>query len=185
MGGLVARSACLQAAAAQRPWLKRLSRVICLATPHDGSPLEKLGNLTTSILGAVALPATRIPAELANTRSAGLKDLRFGNVLRADWQGQDADALLRDTRRAPPPLEVPLHCLAVSVTADPQHPAGRLLGDFMVRVRSASGGAAAREGDTAEVLGGLDHYGVLNHPRVYAQIRALCATGLRSSHCST
>jgi len=170
MGGLVVRSACHQAAG--RPWLERLSRIVCLATPHHGSPLEKLGSLTTALLDVWGVPATEIPAELLKLRSAGLKDLRYGNLLHDDWRGRDPDALLEDTRRPPPPLDgVATHRLAASFTHDPRHPVGRLLGDFMVRVSSAAGSPEA------EVLGGLDHYAVLNDPRVYERLRAWCALG--------
>jgi hypothetical protein len=43
MGGLVARSACHQAGGSA--WLKHLSRLVFLGTPHQGAPLERGGRL--------------------------------------------------------------------------------------------------------------------------------------------
>ncbi|RYF62663.1 MAG: alpha/beta hydrolase, partial [Comamonadaceae bacterium] len=54
MGGLVARSACHQAAAAGQGWLAHLRHLVCLGTPHHGAPLEKAGHWVDALLGSTA-----------------------------------------------------------------------------------------------------------------------------------
>src|SRR5690606_14178182 len=50
MGGLVSRSAAHYASELELSWVQRLSHLICLGSPHHGAPLEKAGNLLTSVL---------------------------------------------------------------------------------------------------------------------------------------
>jgi pimeloyl-ACP methyl ester carboxylesterase len=74
MGGLVARSACDDAAG--QAWVKRVGMVICLGTPHQGAALEKLGH---AVSGALAVSdVTRPLGRIASRRSQGIKDLRHG-----------------------------------------------------------------------------------------------------------
>jgi pimeloyl-ACP methyl ester carboxylesterase len=105
MGGLVARSACYYGEKEQRRWPGALTHVFCLGSPHLGAPLEKAGNVITSVLGLVDLPGTQIPARVINARSAGIKDLRFGYLIDEDWEGRDPDALLEDNRQELPLLD--------------------------------------------------------------------------------
>ena len=83
------------------------------------------------------LPETRAVAGFLNTRSAGIKDLRFGARIEDDWRDCDPDEFLRDRCQ-----EVPFLPWAgyhfVATTATP--PAvGLLVGDHLVRPRSACG----------------------------------------------
>ncbi|HEV8311713.1 MAG TPA: alpha/beta fold hydrolase [Burkholderiaceae bacterium] len=140
MGGLVARSACDQAAAAGQAWLERVGMLICLGTPHQGAALEKLGHAMNGALAVSDL--TRPLARIASRRSQGIKDLRHG---------------LRAPMRPMPPL---------------RFVAGG--SDRLVGVHSASD--AGLSGDVQRVrLAGLGHMALLNHPRVYAVIRAWLA----------
>jgi hypothetical protein len=52
MGGLVARSALHQAAAAGQDWPGRVQRLVCLGTPHHGAPLERAGHGVDLLLAA-------------------------------------------------------------------------------------------------------------------------------------
>ncbi|MCB9606782.1 MAG: alpha/beta hydrolase [Polyangiaceae bacterium] len=179
MGGLVSRSAAHHAHDAGLDWPKRLKHLICIGSPHHGAPLEKAGNLLTNVLLAFDTPGTQVSAKVINARSAGIKDLRFGALLDDDWGGVHVDALLDDRRQAVPPLShVKYHFIAASISADPEHPVGQALGDLLVRRGSAQGEHAV--GDKAiplpdadrVVLGGVSHLGLVNQPRVYAQILA-------------
>lgn len=76
MGGLVARSACEQAAADGSPWLDRIRMLVCLGTPHRGAPLERAGHVVSSVLDWSAM--TRPLSRLADARSRGIRDLRHG-----------------------------------------------------------------------------------------------------------
>jgi triacylglycerol lipase len=178
MGGLVVRAACAVAHADGRAWLARLSRVFCLGAPHQGAVLEKVGNVAAAVLGAFDLPGTRIPARILNGRSAGIKDLRFGYVVDEEWLDQDPDALLANNRRKVPLLDgVGYYFISATLTRDPAHPLGRLVGDLLVRVPSASE-LGTRHGEfqiATQCFGGVMHHQLQNHPDVYAQIRRACA----------
>ncbi len=181
MGGLVSRSACSLAAAepsAHATWAPLVSRVICLGSPHHGAPLEKAGNLLTAALEAVDLPGTRVPGRILRARSAGIKDLRFGSVVDADWLGHDPDALLRDTRTGSASLPWATYLFVAStITRDPEHPFGQLVGDLLVRAPSAGGHGLEHRAfgiDTAR-FGGVMHHELQNHPDVYEVVRAACA----------
>ncbi len=90
----------------------------------------------------------------------------------------DPDALLDEGRRAIPLLPgVAYHFVSATVTQDPEHPFGRLIGDMLVRVPSASGpdvGEARTETHFAietQRFGGVMHHQMQNHPAVYAVVR--------------
>ncbi len=178
MGGLVSRSACHAASEGGLEWVKRVKHVISLGSPHRGAPLEKVGHVLTAVLGAIDTPGTRIPARILAGRSAGIKDLRHGALVDEDWLGQDLDALW--TPGAPRAREIPLlpwasyHFISATVTEDPDHAVGRLLGDLLVRVPSASGEAMTHAVFPIETkhFGGVMHHQLQNHPAVYEQLRA-------------
>src|SRR6201999_2958937 len=85
MVGLVARSACHYGTA----WTGYLSNVFCLGSPHLGAPLEQFANVAGWALNK--LPETRPTARIVNGRSAGIKDLRYGACVEADWADCDPD----------------------------------------------------------------------------------------------
>jgi hypothetical protein len=136
MGGLVARSACHYAEATGLPWRRQLKRIAFLGTPHHGAPLERAGNLFDN---AIELSPYLAPfARLGKSRSAGIKDLRHGNVLDEDWSAAH-DGSHHDHRRELP-LPAGIRCHAVA--ASRQHAPGaskRLRGDGLVPVSSALG----------------------------------------------
>ena len=117
-----------------------------------------------------------------NARSAGIKDLRFGYVVDEDWRGKDPDARLEDNRRDIPFVDgATYYFVAASLTRDPDHPLGQLLGDALVRLPSAAGRAPqpARRipFHLGRTFGGIGHLTLQNHPDVYAAIRAWLSGG--------
>lgn len=180
MGGLVVRSACHYAAAEQLAWPAHVRRVFCLGSPHHGAPLEKLGQLAAALLGAIDTPGTRIPARLIEGRSAGIKDLRNGALVDEDWLGRDPDALREDDAARDVPLldHVAYHFVSATLTTDPAHPLGQLVGDLLVRVPSASGSRLTQRTFPIDTRhhGGVLHHQLQNHPAVYDQLRAACAS---------
>jgi triacylglycerol esterase/lipase EstA (alpha/beta hydrolase family) len=157
MGGLVARGACDEAAAENLPWLKPTRMVICLGSPHRGSPLAKLGHLTTAALhlSKVTAPLGKIAA----ARSAGVRDLRHG--LRAQEERTQAAAVASG---------VAYRFISANLTEDPDHPLGHILGDGLVTLHSATVPELSDDVDSVR-LGGLGHMALLNEPRVYERIR--------------
>ena len=156
MGGLVARAAVNQAQANNQTWIAHTQRVITIATPLLGSPIEKGAEALARSL-AVA-PQTRPLAEFVSSRSQGIKDLRHGSP--------EDDVL---------PDRIEHHCIAAVVTEDHRHLMGRLLGDFVVRATSATGRGRHRsiEQSSVHMFGGRHHANVLEAPELPALLGSL------------
>jgi pimeloyl-ACP methyl ester carboxylesterase len=169
MGGLVARSACHAAEAAGHAWRGSLAALVCLGTPHHGAPLERGGNWIDTLLAVSRYSAPF--AMLGKIRSAGVTDLRFGNVLDAHWRGRDRFELGRDPRSA---LRLPdgVACYAVAATTA-NADAARLPGDGLVPLASALGRHSRPELTLAfpaehQWVGyGMGHLELLSRPEVY------------------
>jgi pimeloyl-ACP methyl ester carboxylesterase len=135
MGGLVARSACHVAEERHHGWRGGLRNLICLGSPHHGAPLERGGNWLHKSLGAT--PYTAPFARLGRLRSAGVTDLRFGNVLDEHWLGVDRFDHHGD-RREELALPEGVACFAVAGTTAKVLGA-RMSGDGLVPLASALG----------------------------------------------
>jgi len=136
MGGLVARSAIHHGALMQRGglrWPLRVSDLVCLGTPHQGAPLERVGHGVDLLLGAAPYAAPL--ARLGKVRSAGINDLRLGNVLSAP-SGDDGTHRCDQIR-----LPDSARCFAVAASLGPVAATSRarLPGDGLVPVASALG----------------------------------------------
>ena len=159
MGGLVARSALQQGAAAGQGWPQRVDDLVCLGTPHQGAPLERAGHWIDLLLGATPYAAPL--ARLGKVRSAGITDLRHG--------------------LPQPPLPAGVRCFALAGSMGaPGKGRGRelkdsVVGDGLVPVASALG----QHADTARSLDfppdhqwlaqGVNHMALLSDGAVYAQ----------------
>jgi hypothetical protein len=178
LGGLVTRSACLAAEAEDFDWRGRLRKIVFLGTPHQGAPLERGGNWLNLALGATSTTAAF--ARLGRIRSAGITDLRHGQVVPRPGENRFA----RGSGRAPsPPLPRGVACYAAAATLAPvpgrstRSAVKSLLGDGLVPVASALGVHA----DPARALAipvarrwvgyGMGHFDLLDRPDVYEQIR--------------
>ncbi len=135
MGGLVMRSACHAATHAGHRWPGKLRAMVMLGTPHHGAPLERAGNWVDTLLGVSSYSAPF--AVLGQLRSAGVTDLRFGNVREEDWQGKNR-FLRGEDPRVPLPLPEGVACFAVAGSTA-HAPSGSLPGDGLVPVDSALG----------------------------------------------
>lgn len=175
MGGLVARSACEAGRTSSSPWLGKLKHMIFLGTPHHGAPLERAGSWVDEILGKT--PYTAPFATLGRLRSAGITDLRHGNVVDADWQIHDRFVRRPDRRRLLPlPEGVRCHTVAATTAFKRNKLAERLIGDGLVSLPSALGQhddprrklAFARSAQ--HVVFRMHHMDLLNHPDVSAKI---------------
>jgi pimeloyl-ACP methyl ester carboxylesterase len=179
MGGLVARSACHWAEQHDLAWAGPVRHVFTLGTPHLGADLEKGVNVIGWALSR--LPETAPLGRVVNGRSVGIKDLRFGSLAEADWDGHDPDEYLRDRCQEVPFLPDAAYYF-IGATLSPA-PLGRALGDLLVRLPSASGtgkdGARSIpfELDNGRHLEGLTHFDLLNHPAVYEQMHSWLTKG--------
>jgi pimeloyl-ACP methyl ester carboxylesterase len=141
MGGLVARSAAHYGTAQGHAWRSRLKRLVFLGAPHHGSRLERAGNYADGLLALT--PYSAPFRRLGVTRSAGITDLRHGNIVDEDWQDRDRFGHRDDIRR-PTPLPVDVACYAAAVTkgARSGDRLDRLLGDGLVPLDSSLGSHA-------------------------------------------
>jgi pimeloyl-ACP methyl ester carboxylesterase len=174
MGGLVTRSACHYGEAASHAWTDRVRHVVCLGTPHLGAPLEKAANVAGWAFNR--LPETRPFGDLfLNGRSAGIKDLRFGNCVEEDWCDCDPDEFLHDRCCEVPFLEGANYCFVGATLSRQPDGMGSGVGDLLVTYSSASGAGRHRKlafaDENGAHVGGIDHMRLLNHPVVYAQMR--------------
>ena len=171
MGGLVVRSACHYASERQLGWTDAVRHVVCLGSPHLGADLEKGVNAASWALSR--LPETRAVSSFLNARSAGTKDLRYGALLEEDWNECDPDEFLRDRCHEVPFLPGAVYHF-VATTAAPRA-IGLILGDHLVRSKSASGVGKIRqipfEPEHGLTVTGLNHFDLLNHPAIYAKLR--------------
>ncbi|MEX2205280.1 MAG: alpha/beta hydrolase [Myxococcota bacterium] len=165
MGGLVARSARHFAAQAGHAWPARLARLVFLGTPHHGVPLERGGAWVNLLLGSS--PYTSPLARLGWLRSAGITDLRYGNLRDEDWQGHDRFARAGD-RRCITPLPDGVECHAIAAARDVLVPVASALG----RHRDPDRSLAFAESD-CWVGNGLSHLDLLDHAEVYARLRGI------------
>jgi pimeloyl-ACP methyl ester carboxylesterase len=138
MGGLVARSAVQVAREAGQRWPALLRELVFLGTPHHGAPLERAGHGVDLLLAAT--PFTAPFTRLGKIRSAGITDLRHGDVQDVDWQAHDRFASAED-HRVPLPLPEGVACFTVAGTLAGQRGpvADRLTGDGLVPLNSALG----------------------------------------------
>jgi hypothetical protein len=182
MGGLVARSALHYAAEARHTWPRLLAKIVFLGTPHHGSPLERGGSLIDAALGVS--PYSVPLARLGKIRSAGVTDLRHGNVLDEDWEGHDRFSRRGDPRR-PLPLPPGVACYAVAATnaKEAGGMADRFVGDGLVPTDSALGRhpdparALAFPPERTWVAAGMNHFDLLSRPEVWARIRGWLEEG--------
>jgi pimeloyl-ACP methyl ester carboxylesterase len=145
MGGLVIRSAGAVAHADAMAWVERVGTTISLGTPHRGAPLAQAAHVAASAFDMV--PESRPFGAVLQTRSAGIRDLR---------RGLDGP-LIAGARH---------HCVAATLSEEPGHPVGRLLGDLLVLTPSAHGVEATRMH-----VGRHDHFDLLNSPALDALLR--------------
>jgi hypothetical protein len=154
LGGLVMRAA--GAVAAEPPasgsdWNELVSDVVTLGTPHLGAPIA--WGIGHGSRGLGAVPETAAFGRILDWRSVGVHDLVVGL-----------------TDDVPPLPHARYHLVCATVTRARRHPVGDLVGDFLVRPRSAygrdrRGGRLFPDADVLHV-GRTDHFGLLNHPQI-------------------
>jgi hypothetical protein len=192
MGGLVLRAACRVAEREGLAWRRRLRKIVFLGTPHHGAPLERGGNWVNLALDTTSYTAPF--ARLGRMRSAGITDLRHGQVgpIETREPEGEADRFARGSGEGEPvPLPAGVDCYAFAATlapdpaGDPATAPGRrrrlrpraLLGDGLVPLASALGDHPDPARDLAipaarrAVGHAMSHLDLLDRPEVYARLR--------------
>ena len=177
MGGLVSRSACHYGEQAGHGWLKHLSKMVFLGSPHHGAPLERGGNWFHIVtdLSSYTAPFSR----LAKLRSAGITDLRHGSVLDQDWRDKDRFAhgnALPATVALPG--QVACYTVAATISKHEGGLTGRFAGDGLVPLASALGQHSQPERDLnfspghQATIYRTNHMELLNSAEVYQLLLA-------------
>lgn len=177
MGGLLIRSALHAAESANHRWPQQLERAAMLGSPHHGAPLERIGNWANRLLKIS--PYLTPLARLGDLRSAGIRDLRFGNLTRGDWSTAPQSDHTEDLRQ---PVSLPPDprylLVAASLSNTLPQPATRARHDYLVPVHSALGLDADPHWQLnapnlqREVLTQTNHMQLLDDPRVHALLDA-------------
>ena len=176
MGGLVSRSACHYGKVAGHSWLNHLQKIVFLGTPHHGAPLERAGNWIDILLAMS--PYSAPFSRLGKIRSAGITDLRYGNILDEDWKGRDRFEFSKDHRN-PVPLPDGLQCYTIAATTRKKLSTlgDQIIGDGLVTLNSALG----RHKNTdlnllfpqthQWIARDMNHLDLLNQPDVYETLK--------------
>ena len=172
MGGLLIRSACWYAG--EGSWLQYLQRVVCLGTPHHGSSVAKAGHALDAAMQKI--PYSK-PLAFGRKRSAGIKDLRHGDLLDEDWQCPEPEGRQLGKRKTIPLLpDVDYYFAAATLGRGPDDPLGQLLGDLLVRLDSAVGDHSDDlhrlhiEPENCRIFHEKNHFDLLDDGRVHKQV---------------
>ncbi|MEO6104234.1 MAG: hypothetical protein ABIP44_11430 [Pseudoxanthomonas sp.] len=175
MGALVARSALGDAFSNDLGWSKVPIQVIFLGTPHHGAPLERAGSWADLLIGMSPYSAPFV--RLGKIRSAGIQDLRHGNLRDSDWQDRDGNGLADGRTPMALPRKLRAYAIAVSSQASKEESNTHTQGsDGLVPVASALGQHKNREFDlripkTRQWVGyGINHLEMLGSDVVYKRI---------------
>ncbi|HUH74159.1 MAG TPA: alpha/beta hydrolase [Chitinophagales bacterium] len=175
MGGLVTRSAFYYGQKHLKSWTKYLQKIVFLGTPHHGAHLERAGNYFHTILHYI--PYTKPLARLGKIRSAGVTDLRYGNIVDEDWLENDRFHLKKDQRQhVPLPPNVECYSIAANYRSETETARG-WMDDYLVDVKSALGQHTNPEKDlnfkseNTSVFFNNNHFDLLSNPKIYVQIK--------------
>ncbi len=176
MGGLISRSACHYAGISGHKWLNHLRKLVFLGTPHHGAVLEKGGNWINILMGIS--PYSAPFARLGKIRSAGITDMRYGNITDQDWKDRDRFDCSGDQRM---PVALPdgaaCYAIAASTSKAPSKWGDGIVGDGLVTLNSALGvhkkpALNLSLPASRQWIGrNMNHMDLLSHPKVYKTIR--------------
>ncbi|WP_411893318.1 esterase/lipase family protein [Winogradskyella sp. A2] len=177
MGGLVSRSAIHYGIQGKNTWTKYLKKVVFLGTPHHGAPLERTGNYLDVILESI--PYAKPFARLGKVRSAGITDLRHGNLIDEDWQDKDRFQLQKDPRQhIPLPKQIECYSIAAVIGKATEPISHKIVGDSLVDIKSALGQhrnpskKLEFKKKNTWIAYESKHLDLLNNPKVYTKIKA-------------
>jgi len=157
MGGLIMRAATSVLAHDDgADWTGLLTDVVTLGAPHHGAPIAWGIGHGSRLLSV--LPETSAFGRILEKRSEGVRDL--------------VDGMPHDVRPLP---HVRYRLVAATLTRSARHPVGSVVGDLLVRPRSAAGrdkrGRELFPGAETLHVGNSDHWGMINHPEVLEALR--------------
>lgn len=159
MGGLIVRAAC-DLESAEDAWRELVTDVVCLGTPHLGSPVER--SIALGMRVATRVPELAPYRRIFMQRSTGVLDLSHGMP------------------QMPRPLpRARYRLVAATLTRTTKHPMAIAIGDLLVQPRSAFAqpvvGDELFPGAATIHIPNADHFDLLNHDGVYDAIKGWLA----------
>ena len=161
----------------QKTWAKHLKKIIFLGTPHQGAPLERVGNHIDRLLEAI--PYARPFAKLGKMRSAGITDLRLGILVEKDWVHLDRfENELKQATFLPLPKTVDCYAIAASIKNKATDISIKQLGDCLVTIKSALGQhtnatqSLQFKPTNTSIFYQTNHLELLSHWNVYQKLQA-------------
>lgn len=174
MGGLLSRSAQKIANDNNLAWLEKLTNCYYIGTPHEGSPLEKIGYITSSIVKAVPLNYVNQWADWIDLRSQGIKDLKDGlldlNNTSNSTQNNEPDPYKQSVKCGSFVEHAQHHFISGGVSENKHSVANKLVGDTLVRHSSAHPISAPDDAKNSH-FEGITHVPLAHSDKVYQQIK--------------
>jgi len=174
MGGLLARSAQQIAQDTQAEWVEKLSNCYYIGTPHEGSPLEKFGHLTSSIVRLIPREYISHWADWIDVRSEGIQDLKHGllNLQHADEKQtpDQEDPYEQSVRCGSFYVGAQHHFISGALSENKDSLVNKFFGDSLVRHSSANPISAPEDCKSAH-FDGIPHIPLAHSKRVYQQIK--------------
>lgn len=178
MGGLVTRSACYYGEKSKAKWIPLVKKIFFIGSPHHGAPLEKFGNVVTTVLDKIPNPFTYLTKKAINLRSDGIKDLRYGFLVEEDWKGKDLDAFHLHEKTIVPLLpKTDYYVITGTISEDPNSYWTQFFGDAMVRKWSSEGKSGNEKHNlpfletNKKEIRGVSHIDLMHNKQVYAAIQ--------------
>ncbi len=178
MGGLVTRSACYYGEKSKSKWIALTKKIFFIGSPHHGAPLEKLGNVVTTVLDKIPNPFTYLTKKAINLRSDGIKDLRYGFLVEEDWKGKDLDAFHIHEKTFVPLLpKTEYFVISGTISENPDSYWSHFFGDAMVGKWSSQGKSGNEKHNlpfldsNKKEIPGVSHIDLMHNKQVYATIQ--------------
>jgi len=174
MGGLLSRSAQKIANDNGSTWLEKLTNGYYIGTPHEGSPLEKFGHITSSVVKSVPLSYVNQWADWIDLRSQGIKDLKDGlinlNNTSQSPDSNESDPYKQSVKCGSFVEHAQHHFVSGGVSENKDGVTNKLVGDTLVRHSSAHPISAPDDAKNAH-FEGISHVPLAHSEKVYQQIK--------------
>jgi len=172
MGGLLIRSAQKLAQDSKASWLDKLSNCYYIGTPHEGSPLEKFGHLTSSIVRYIPRDYISHWADWIDLRSQGIQDLKDGLLHLKDENAQpgEDDPYEQSVRCGSFSSHAQHHFVSGALSSNKDSILNKYFGDALVRHSSAHPISAPEDSKKAH-FNGIPHVPLAHSETVYQQLR--------------
>lgn len=173
MGGLLLRHAQKNAIESNKTWLDALSKCIYIGTPHEGSPLEKFGNIAGELVRDIPIDYVNHWAKWIDIRSQGIKDLKDGlKPLSEGLEQLECPSFYSGSNH---------YFISGTVGSHKDSLSGKLMGDTLVRQASALPGARPNNSHHAH-FENLPHVPLAHSERVYGQIAQWVSEGFNAAN---